>query len=115
MKITSPARRLVRMAARSPAHSMAGPAVTLTLTPISLPNTCASVVLPKPGGRKIKHDPTPRAMFRRVNEDRKIFFHLILTDEVGKLLRTRSALSTRSSGFDSGSRCRGFGMEDYSK
>ncbi len=37
-------------AARSLARSMAGPAVTLTLTPISLPNTCASVVLPRLGG-----------------------------------------------------------------
>ena len=49
VKSTSRLCRLVRMA-KSPARSMAGVAVTLMLTPISLATTCASVVLPKPEG-----------------------------------------------------------------
>ncbi|OIO83407.1 MAG: hypothetical protein AUK01_12590 [Anaerolineae bacterium CG2_30_57_67] len=42
-----PARRLVKIAARSPARSIAGPEVTLMLTSISF----ARVVFPRPGGQ----------------------------------------------------------------
>ncbi len=41
---------MVRIAARSPARSMAGPEVTFSLTPISYDMMAASVVLPNPGG-----------------------------------------------------------------
>ena len=50
MNKTSPASRLVRMAARSPVRSMAGPLVVWIFEPISLATTVASVVFPRPGG-----------------------------------------------------------------
>ena len=50
MNKTSPSSRFVRMAARSPVRSMAGPDVVLMLDPSSLATTAANVVLPKPGG-----------------------------------------------------------------
>src|SRR5918994_6153379 len=50
MKSTSPSSRLVRMAARSPARSSAGPLVTRRLTPSSAATIPASDVLPVPGG-----------------------------------------------------------------
>jgi len=56
----SPARKLVKIAARSPARSMAGPAVTRMDTPISLAMTCANVVLPIPVGHTIKRDRAAR-------------------------------------------------------
>src|SRR4029450_8883044 len=46
----SPSSRLVRMAARSPARSSAGPLVTRRLTPSSAATIPASDVLPVPGG-----------------------------------------------------------------
>ena len=42
--------RLVRMAARSPGRSIAGPDVIFMLTPISFAMMLASVVFPSPGG-----------------------------------------------------------------
>ena len=50
MNSTSPAFRLVRMDARSPGRSMAGPLVTRMLWPISAAMMPARVVLPRPGG-----------------------------------------------------------------
>ena len=50
MNSTSPSSSLVRMAARSPARSRAGPDVTCRRTPISVATMPASVVLPSPGG-----------------------------------------------------------------
>ena len=50
MNSTSPSSSLVRMAARSPARSSAGPEVTWSCTPISAATMPASVVLPRPGG-----------------------------------------------------------------
>ena len=50
MKSTSPSLRLVRMLAKSPAFSMAGPLVMRMFCPISAAMMPASVVLPKPGG-----------------------------------------------------------------
>ena len=50
MKKTSPSPRLVRIAARSPLRSIAGPLVPVTRVPISLAMMLASVVLPRPGG-----------------------------------------------------------------
>ena len=47
---TSRSSSLVRMAARSPARSSAGPDVTCSVTPISAAAMPASVVLPSPGG-----------------------------------------------------------------
>lgn len=52
MNRISPARRLVRMAARSPGRSTAGPAVVDVNAFISLERTCARVVLPSRAGRK---------------------------------------------------------------
>jgi hypothetical protein len=50
MKRISFCERLVRIAARSPAFSMAGPLVIRIFTPISLAITPARVVFPSPGG-----------------------------------------------------------------
>ena len=50
MNNTSPSSSLVRIAARSPARSSAGPDVTCRCTPISVATMPASVVLPSPGG-----------------------------------------------------------------
>ncbi len=50
MKSTSNLSRLVRMAARSPARSIAGPEVILKLTPSSFAIISARQVLPRPGG-----------------------------------------------------------------
>src|SRR5579864_5876089 len=50
MNSTSPASRLVRMAARSPARSRTGPEVMRNGAPISVAMRWASVVLPSPGG-----------------------------------------------------------------
>ena len=50
MKSTSPSSSWVRMAARSPARSSAGPEVMCRPTPISVATMPASVVLPRPGG-----------------------------------------------------------------
>ena len=50
MNSTSLAFRLVTMPTRSPGFSIAGPDVARMGTPISLAMTCASVVLPRPGG-----------------------------------------------------------------
>ena len=50
MKSTSPSSSLVRIAARSPARSSAGPDVMCRCTPISAATMPASVVLPSPGG-----------------------------------------------------------------
>ena len=50
MKRTSPGERLVRIEARSPTRSIAGPEVARKDAPISFVIKCASVVLPKPGG-----------------------------------------------------------------
>ncbi len=50
MNSTSRSSRAVRMAARSPARSTAGPLVYRTLTPSSRAMIVASVVLPRPGG-----------------------------------------------------------------
>src|SRR2546422_8380222 len=62
---TSPSSRLVRMAARSPARSSAGPDVGRNPAPISLATIPASVVLPSPGGPESNTwsigSPRPRA------------------------------------------------------
>ena len=50
MNSTSFSLRLVKMAARSPERSIAGPLVSLMETPSSAAMMCASVVLPSPGG-----------------------------------------------------------------
>ena len=50
MNSTSPSSSLVRIAARSPARSSAGPDVMCSCTPISAATMPASVVLPRPGG-----------------------------------------------------------------
>ena len=50
MKSTSPSSRRVRMAARSPARSSAGPEVMCRPTSISAATMPARVVLPRPGG-----------------------------------------------------------------
>ena len=50
MNSTSPSSRLVRIAARSPARSSAGPLVMRRLTSISAATMPDSVVLPRPGG-----------------------------------------------------------------
>ncbi len=50
MKRMSCSRRLVRIAARSPGRSMAGPLVMRMATPVSWARMFASVVLPSPGG-----------------------------------------------------------------
>src|SRR5438105_12021750 len=50
MKRTSPSSRLVRMAARSPDRSRAGPLVTRKPTSISAATIPAIEVLPRPGG-----------------------------------------------------------------
>ncbi len=50
MKSTSPSESLVRMAARSPGRSRAGPEVICSSTPISAATIPASEVLPSPGG-----------------------------------------------------------------
>lgn len=47
---TSPSIRLVRIEAKSPERSMAGPVVVRMLTPSSAAKMWARVVLPKPGG-----------------------------------------------------------------
>ena len=54
IKRTSPSSRLVRMAAKSPVRSIAGPLVVLICTPSSLATTVANVVFPKPGGPENK-------------------------------------------------------------
>jgi len=46
----SPAERLVRIDAKSPIFSMAGPEVTFIWAFMSFDTRCARVVLPKPGG-----------------------------------------------------------------
>ena len=50
MKRISWLLRLVRMAAKSPERSIAGPEVVLILTPTSAAMICARQVLPRPGG-----------------------------------------------------------------
>ena len=50
MKRMSPSSRFVSIAARSAPFSIAGPDVTLICAPSSFAITCASVVLPSPGG-----------------------------------------------------------------
>jgi len=50
MKRISWLRRLVRIAAKSPVRSMAGPDVVLILTPTSVAMIWARQVLPSPGG-----------------------------------------------------------------
>src|SRR5438105_10548963 len=50
MKSTSPSARLVRMPARSPLRSSAGPLVTWICAPSSFAMTCARLVFPSPGG-----------------------------------------------------------------
>ena len=50
MNSTSRSSRLVRIAARSPGRSMAGPLVVWMPTPSSRATMLASVVLPRPGG-----------------------------------------------------------------
>ena len=54
IKNTSNGSRLVKSAARSPVRSIAGPEVTLKLTPISFAIISAKHVLPKPGGPESK-------------------------------------------------------------
>src|SRR5438067_1901250 len=50
MKRTSPSVRSVRMAARSPPRTSAGPEVIRSPAPISLATMPANVVFPSPGG-----------------------------------------------------------------
>ncbi len=50
MKTTSPSLSVDRIAARSPARSIAGPLVTRSGAPSSAAMIMASVVLPSPGG-----------------------------------------------------------------
>ena len=47
---TSPSLRLVKIAAKSPERSIAGPLVSFIATSISFAIICASVVFPSPGG-----------------------------------------------------------------
>ena len=54
MKSTSRGSRLVSSAARSPERSRTGPAVWRRLTSISFATTWARVVLPRPGGPKMR-------------------------------------------------------------
>jgi len=49
MNRISPSSKLLRIAAKSPLFSIAGPEVTRILAPISLAITCAKVVFPNPG------------------------------------------------------------------
>jgi hypothetical protein len=50
MNSTSPAPRLVRIAARSPERSITGPLVVRMPVPSSAATMFANVVFPKPGG-----------------------------------------------------------------
>ena len=77
MNSTSPSSSLVRIAARSPARSSAGPDVTCRWTPISVATMPASVVLPSPGGPANSRWST--AWFRaarRLEDDREVFLEL---------------------------------------
>ena len=54
MNNTSPASKLVSIAAKSPARSSTGPEVERRLPPISRAIILARVVFPRPGGPKIR-------------------------------------------------------------
>ena len=90
MKSTSPVCRLVRIAARSPMRSIAGPDVTRMLTPISAAMMYASVVLPRPGGpySSTWSSGSPRCA-RRLDADADVVLDLLLVDVLGEPLRAQ--------------------------
>ena len=68
MNSTSFSLRFVKIAARSPARSMAGPLVTLIADPNSFAMMCASVVFPSPGGpySKTWSSASPRSLLASI-------------------------------------------------
>ena len=88
MKRTSPRPSDVRMPARSPLRSSAGPDVTRICEPISRASRNASVVLPRPGGPEQQHViERVASLARRLDVDRQVVGHLPLPDELGEAAR----------------------------
>ena len=84
-KSTSPSARLVRMAARSPARTRAGPDVIRKPAPISLATIPASEVLPSPGGpANSRWSAGWRPPPGRLQHDLEMLLELGLADELGQ-------------------------------
>ena len=93
MNSTSPSSSLVRIAARSPARSSAGPDVMCRCTPISAATMPASVVLPSPGGPANSRWSTGWPRLRgRLEHDRQVLLQLALADELGEAPRPQPGL-----------------------
>jgi len=80
MNSTSCSARFVRIAARSPGFSSTGPAVDRMGTCSSWAITWASVVLPRPGGRRSARDPVPRHAGARRDGHREVLADAVLAD-----------------------------------
>ena len=93
MNSTAPGSRLVRIAARSPARSITGPAVTRSGAPISRAITCASAVLPRPG-RAVEERVVERlaALARRLHEHAQVLLQRVLADELVERARAQLLL-----------------------
>ena len=92
MNSTPPSSRFVRIAARSPARSSAGPLVGCMRAPISVAMMPASVVLPRPGGPANSTWSTawPR-LPRRGEHDLEVLAQARLADEVVEAARAAAS------------------------
>ena len=96
MKRTSPSSRLVRIAARSPARSSAGPLVIRHATSISVATIPARVVLPRPGRPGEQHVVDGlAALAGRPQHDLEVLLEPGLTDELGQPPRPQRGLLRR--------------------
>ena len=93
MNSTSPSSRFVRIAARSPARSSAGPLVGCRRAPISLAMMPARLVLPRPGGPASSTWSTacPRCL-RGGEHDLEVLAQARLTDELVEVARPQRRL-----------------------
>ena len=93
MNRTSRSSSEVRIAARSPARSMAGPEAYLTLTPSSRAMIVASVVLPRPGGPYRRTWSAASSLPRAAcQQDGQVGLDLALADVLGERARPQGAL-----------------------
>ena len=96
MNSTSPSSRLVRIAARSPARSSAGPLVTRSATSISAATIPARLVLPVPGRtREQQVVDGLAALARRAEQDVEVLLQPRLADELGEPARPQRRLLRR--------------------
>src|SRR5580704_8194799 len=97
MNSTSCSSRLLTIAARSAARSIAGPEVTWTLTPSSRAMMCASEVLPRPGGPANSTWSSTSARPRAASIDMPSIFLVRSCPMNSEMARGRSARSMRRS------------------